>query len=65
MGGYYPAGRFLIKNTRSPRDNPVGCARRPGASTWAGSETSDYWVGYMDGAVRSGERAAAEVPAEL
>jgi monoamine oxidase len=32
---------------------------------WAGSETSDYWNGYMDGAVRSGERAAAEVLAEL
>ncbi|MGH2805185.1 MAG: flavin monoamine oxidase family protein, partial [Thermoleophilaceae bacterium] len=28
---------------------------------WAGSETSTYWNGYMDGAVRSGERAAAEV----
>jgi monoamine oxidase len=28
---------------------------------WAGTETSDYWNGYMDGAVRSGERAAAEV----
>jgi monoamine oxidase len=28
---------------------------------WAGTETSDYWQGYMDGAVRSGERAAAEV----
>jgi len=27
---------------------------------WAGAETSDYWNGYMDGAVRSGERAAAE-----
>jgi monoamine oxidase len=32
---------------------------------WAGTETSDYWVGYMDGAVRSGERTAAEVLAEL
>ena len=32
---------------------------------WAGTETSDYWVGYMDGAVRSGERAAGEVLAEL
>jgi len=32
---------------------------------WAGTETSDYWVGYMDGAVRSGERAAAEALAEL
>jgi monoamine oxidase len=32
---------------------------------WAGTETSDYWQGYMDGAVRSGERAAAEVAAVL
>lgn len=28
---------------------------------WAGTETSAYWNGFMDGAVRSGERAAAEV----
>ncbi|MGC1907138.1 MAG: FAD-dependent oxidoreductase [Candidatus Acidiferrum sp.] len=28
---------------------------------WAGTETSDRWAGYIDGAVRSGERAAAEV----
>ena len=28
---------------------------------WAGTETSSYWAGYMDGAVRSGKRAAAEV----
>jgi monoamine oxidase len=32
---------------------------------WAGTETSNYWNGYMDGAVRSGERAAAEALAEL
>jgi monoamine oxidase len=32
---------------------------------WAGTETSDYWQGYMDGAVRSGERAAREVLAAL
>jgi monoamine oxidase len=32
---------------------------------WAGTETADYWQGYMDGAVRSGERAAAEVIAAL
>jgi monoamine oxidase len=32
---------------------------------WAGSETSPVWCGYMDGAVRSGERAAAAVLAEL
>jgi monoamine oxidase len=32
---------------------------------WAGTETSTYWNGYMDGAVRSGERAAEEALAEL
>ena len=36
--------------------------RRPiGRIHWAGTETSTYWNGYMDGAVRSGERAAQEV----
>jgi monoamine oxidase len=32
---------------------------------WAGTETATLWAGYMDGAVRSGERAAAEVLARL
>jgi monoamine oxidase len=32
---------------------------------WAGTETSTYWNGYMDGAVRSGERAAKEVLEKL
>jgi monoamine oxidase len=32
---------------------------------WAGTETSTFWNGYMDGAVRSGERAAAEARSEL
>jgi monoamine oxidase len=32
---------------------------------WAGTETATYWNGYMDGAVRSGERAAGEVLSEL
>jgi monoamine oxidase len=32
---------------------------------WAGSETATTWSGYMDGAVQSGERAAAEVLAAL
>jgi monoamine oxidase len=36
--------------------------RRPvGRVHFAGSETSDYWIGYMDGAVRAGQRAAREV----
>lgn len=32
---------------------------------WAGTETAVYWNGYMDGAVSSGQRAAAEVNREL
>ncbi len=28
---------------------------------WAGTETAGVWMGYMEGAVRSGERAATEV----
>jgi monoamine oxidase len=31
---------------------------------WAGTETATYWNGYMDGAISSGQRAAAEVIAE-
>jgi monoamine oxidase len=32
---------------------------------WAGTETATYWAGYMDGAIESGQRAAAEVLAQL
>jgi monoamine oxidase len=40
--------------------------RKPvGRVHWAGTETSTYWNGYMDGAVRSGERAAKEALAGL
>jgi monoamine oxidase len=28
---------------------------------FAGTETSEYWTGYMDGAIRSGERVAMEI----
>lgn len=32
---------------------------------WAGTETADEWTGFLDGAVRSGKRAATEVAAQL
>jgi monoamine oxidase len=32
---------------------------------WAGTETATRWAGYIDGAISSGERAAAEVLAAL
>ena len=40
--------------------------RRPvGPIHWAGTETADEWTGFLDGAVRSGQRAAAEVAQRL
>jgi monoamine oxidase len=44
-----------------------GAANRSpvGRIHWAGTETSTFWNGYMDGAVRSGERAAAEALSDL
>jgi monoamine oxidase len=43
-----------------------GSLRTPvGRIHWAGTETSPVWNGYMDGAVRSGDRAAKEVLAAL
>lgn len=36
--------------------------RQPcGRIHWSGTETADEWLGYLDGAIQSGERAAAEV----
>lgn len=36
--------------------------RRPvGAIHWAGTETAERWTGYIDGAIDSGQRVAAEV----
>ena len=32
---------------------------------WAGTETADKWTGFLDGAVRSGQRAAGEVQKSL
>jgi monoamine oxidase len=32
-----------------------------GLTHWAGTETAEVWNGYMDGAIRSGERTAREV----
>jgi monoamine oxidase len=41
----------------------LGPALRPpvGRLHWAGTETATRWAGYIDGAISSGERAAAEV----
>ncbi len=42
--------------------NGAATLREPiGRIHWAGTETSDIWNGYIDGAVRSGERVAREL----
>jgi monoamine oxidase len=51
-GCYMPTGAWTSYG--SALRAPVGPIH------WAGAETATIWSGYMDGAVRSGERAAAE-----
>jgi monoamine oxidase len=55
--GYMPPGVLLDFGTALRE--PVGRIH------WAGTETATIWPGYMDGAVRSGQRAAKEVLAAL
>lgn len=55
--GYMPPGVWL--------DYGEALRAPIGRLHWAGTETAEVWNGYFDGAVRSGERAAAEVRALL
>ena len=55
--GYMPPGVLL--EWGDVLRQPVGTIH------WAGTETATYWAGYMEGAIESGQRAAAEVLAEL
>jgi monoamine oxidase len=55
--GYFPPG--VWSDYGSALRAPVGRVH------WAGTETSEIFAGYMDGAVRSGERAASEVGRSL
>ncbi|MGO2519265.1 MAG: flavin monoamine oxidase family protein [Microbacterium sp.] len=50
-GTVLPYARYLTE--------PIGPIR------WAGTETSDRWSGFLDGAVRSGERSARDAHATL
>ena len=52
-GSYMPPGTWTAYGPALRE--PVGPLH------WAGTETAERWSGYMDGAVRSGERAAREV----
>ena len=52
-------GAFMAPGTLTQYGSAL---REPsGLIHWAGTETSTVFPGYMDGAVRSGERVAAEV----
>ncbi len=51
--GYLPPGVLTMYG--DALREPVGRLH------WAGTETATEWNGYMDGAIQSGERAAAEV----
>ena len=55
--GYAPPG--VITGYKEAIREPVGRLH------WAGTETATVWNGYMDGAIESGQRAAAEVLAKL
>jgi monoamine oxidase len=55
--GYFPPGVWSAYG--EALRTPVGRIH------WAGTETAEEFMGYMDGAVRSGERAAREVGPEL
>lgn len=52
-GAVFPAGTLISAGTALRE--PVGRIH------WAGTETSEVFAGYVDGAVRSGERVAREV----
>jgi len=54
---YFTPGTWL--------DFGTALARPVGRVHWAGTETSPEWNGYLDGAVRSGERVAREVDRAL
>jgi monoamine oxidase len=56
-GGFMPPG--VWSDFGSALRAPVGRIH------WAGTETAEVFMGYMDGAVRSGERAARELRAHL
>ena len=54
-----PVGPRLLTRFGPALREPVGRIH------WAGTETAEVWTGYMEGAVRSGERVADEVVAKL
>ena len=59
----HPTLNALLQKGEDEGTLDFGTALREpiGRIHWAGTETATRWAGYIDGAVQSGERAAAEV----
>ena len=50
-----------VANTSTLLECSTGLAKPCGRIHWAGTETAEHWIGYIDGAMESGVRAAKEV----
>ena len=58
-GAFFPTGVWTSFGQNGAGENML--RKVIGNVHWAGTETATVWAGYMDGAVQSGYRAAAEV----
>ncbi|KAL1606167.1 hypothetical protein SLS60_003568 [Paraconiothyrium brasiliense] len=58
---YSGGGPTALAGTGTFQRYGAALKRADGGIHWAGTEASDYWPGYMNGAIRSGERAADEI----
>jgi len=58
-------GPVAFAPPRTLTEQGSGLVDPVGRIHWAGTETSPRWAGYIDGAIRSGERAATEVAERL
>ena len=58
-GPFSVAGPGVLTGFGRVQREPVGAVH------WAGTETATHWNGYMEGAVRAGQRAAREIDPSL
>lgn len=47
--------------SRANSSTQIVCRKPTGRVHWAGTETATIWMGYINGAVQAGKRAATEV----
>ncbi len=56
--------QYMAPSTLSSEAGKAWLSPREGRLHFAGSDTSKVWMGYIDGAVRSGQRVARDIAAE-